>query len=218
MRIQLVFLGKTRNPHFKALLEGLSPVPPIPAEIRTRWRARAREIGADALHAELAERDAEMAARLRPSDRQRIVRALEVLEATGASLADWQRQPGKGVLDATAAVRLVVTREREDLALRCEARFDAMMAAGALDEVRRLEALRLDPELPVMGALGVRPLMEHLAGRLSLEDAVSEAKAESRRYAKRQMTWLRRNMIAWQSIPEKETERILAGDVTLIYY
>ena len=136
-----------------------------------------------------------MAARLMPTDPQRIVRALEVLESTGRSLAAWQREPGTPVLEEARTTRLLVMPDRASHAAAIDARFDAMMAAGALEEVRALLALGLSDELPVMRALGVAPLAAHARGTMPLKEAVAAAKAETRQYAKRQMTWLRRNMI-----------------------
>ena len=186
--------------YFKALLEGLSPVPEIPAEIRVHWRAEAKRLGGPQLHAELRARDHVMAARLAPGDTQRITRALEVLAATGRSLADWQAIPGEPVFDAASTERLVVTLPRASLHERCDRRFDQMMSQGALDEVRGLRALNLDPALPVMGALGVRPLLRHLAGEIDLATAIEAGKRETRQYVKRQETWLKREMIAWMAI------------------
>jgi len=183
--------------YFKALLEGLSPVPPIPDEIRVRWRYRAEAEGAAALHRVLAGRDPEMAAKLKPTDPQRIVRALEVLEATGRSLAAWQREPGRAVLDEDACECLVLRPERAELYRRCDRRFDTMMAAGALDEVRALAALELDPALPIMRALGVRPLLRHVRGEIGFDEALTMAKAETRQYAKRQATWINGHMMSW---------------------
>jgi tRNA dimethylallyltransferase len=192
--------------YFKTLTEGLSPIPAIPDAIRVRWRAEALRIGAAGLHKILAARDSEMAARLEPTDPQRIVRALEVLEATGRSLADWQRIPGVPIVREADTVRLVVSPERDALYERIEARFDAMMEAGALDEVAALSKLGLDPALPAMRALGVRPLMQLLAGETEHEEAVTSAKAETRQFAKRQLTWLRGNMSAWKWLQAQETE------------
>ncbi|HVY41653.1 MAG TPA: tRNA (adenosine(37)-N6)-dimethylallyltransferase MiaA [Hyphomicrobiaceae bacterium] len=186
--------------YFKALLEGLSPIPAIPAPIRAHWRSEAERLGAAALHAVLAEKDPEMAARLSATDTQRITRALEVLDATGRSLADWQREAGRPVLDPDETDRYLVMLDRETLYARCDRRFDAMMAGGALQEVRHLLELDLDPELPILGALGVRPLADLLAGRCSAEAAAAQVKAETRQYAKRQLTWLRRNMSAWSAM------------------
>lgn len=195
--------------YFKALLEGLSPIPDIPNTIRARWRQAAETEGAAGLHAILAVRDPDMAARLSPSDPQRLVRALEVLEATGRSLADWQAEPGAGVAGMDDALKFVIAPERADVTARSDARLDAMIAADALDEVAALRALALDPGLPAMRALGVRPLMAYLAGELTLEAAVDRAKTETRRYAKRQMTWLRGNMISWDWLSKQFSERLL---------
>jgi tRNA dimethylallyltransferase len=186
--------------YFKALLEGLSPIPPIPSEVRSHWRAEAARRGAEALHGELRDRDPETAARLRPSDPQRVVRALEVLEATGRPLSYWQNLPGVPVIQAGNCLRLVVSPERDEVYRRCDARFEGMIEKGAVEEVRALAGQGLDPALPVMRALGVRPLLQYVQGELELDRAVTAAKLETRQYVKRQQTWLRRNMIAWKSI------------------
>ena len=186
--------------YFKALLEGLSPVPEVAPRVRARWRSQAERVSAETLHRELAIRDPVTARRLQPGDRQRVLRALEVIDATGRSLTDWHREPSVHVLNAADVQLLVVLPERDTLYRRCDARFDAMMRAGALDEVRRLAALGLAGDLPIMGALGVSPLAAHLAGRQSLEDAATQAKAQTRQYAKRQLTWLRKHMMSWRVV------------------
>jgi tRNA dimethylallyltransferase len=192
--------------YFKALLEGLSPIPPIDDAIREHWRAEAERRGAADLHRELSTRDATMAARLAPADTQRIVRALEVFEQTGRSLADWQKVQGVPVIEEDETVRLLMTLDRTTLHARADGRFDRMMASGALDEARALDALRLDPALPAMRAIGVRPLLSIVRGEESLDAAVEAAKVETRQYVKRQETWLKRNMITWKSISEKYME------------
>lgn len=197
--------------YFKALTEGLSPIPAIPDDIRSYWRARAVEEGAAALHAVLKQRDAEMAARLQETDPQRIVRALEVLEATGISLARWQEQPGEPVLSIDPERAFVVTRDRAELRSRCDARFDAMVREGALEEVRKLRALGLSSDLPAMRAIGVGPLIALIDGRLTQEEAAEAVQAETRQYVKRQETWIRRNMITWNSISEQEMTTIAAS-------
>jgi tRNA dimethylallyltransferase len=195
--------------YFKALLEGLSPIPASDPEVRAYWRTQAARRPALELHALLAERDPEMAARLMPTDPQRIVRALEVLDSTGRSLAQWQCAPGRPVLSEAGTLRLLVLPDRADHGALIDARFDAMLAAGALDEVRALLAQGLSGELPVMRALGVAPLARHLAGALSQEEAVATAKADTRKYAKRQLTWLRRNMIAWNVVDKQYMESFM---------
>lgn len=202
--------------YFKVLLEGLSPIPAVDPDVRGHWRAQAATLPAPELHAILRDRDPEMASRLMPTDPQRIVRALEVLESTGRSLADWQRQPGQPVLAEDRTARLLVLPERATHARIIDSRFDAMIAAGALDEVRALLGLRLSQDLPIMRAHGVPPLAAHLAGELALADAVTRAKIETRQYAKRQATWLRRNMRAWKPIIEQQMESIGADIMAVI--
>ena len=200
--------------YFKALLEGLSPVPPIDPAVRARWRAEAAARPAPELHAVLAARDPEMAARLMPTDPQRIVRALEVLESTGCSLADWQRESGTPVLGEADTVRLLVVPDHATHAQTIAARFDAMLAAGALQEVEAMVSLGFSGELPIMRALGIAPLAAHVAGRMSLEDAARSAKTETCQYAKRQMTWLRRKMISWMHIETQQIERFSSKDLS----
>ena len=154
--------------YFKALTQGLSAVPPTPPEIRAAVRARIEAQGAPALHAELARRDPEWRRGCGPPTRCGSRRALEVLEATGRSLADWHRDGMPAVLDPKRADRRVPDAERAELYRRIDARFDAMLAGGALDEVRALDARRLDPLLPAMKAHGVPWLRRHLAGEISL--------------------------------------------------
>jgi tRNA dimethylallyltransferase len=168
------------------------------------------------LHALLALRDPETAKRLMPTDPQRIVRALEVLESTGRPLSDWQHTPGEPVLAEADTVRLVVLPEREAMMQTIERRFDAMLDEGAPDEVRALMALGLSRELPVMRALGVAPLVACLEGRMTPEAAAAQAKADTRQYAKRQLTWLRRNMIAWQHVDAQQMQRIDISNISFI--
>ena len=186
--------------YFKALLEGLSPVPAVPDDIRRHWRTEVLRLGPAPLHAILAERDPVMARRLLPTDPQRIARALEVLDATGRSLAGWQAIKGEPVLQADSVRRLCLRPERAWLQARCDQRFDQMMEAGGLDEVRALDRLALDPKLPIMRALGVRPLLRSVRGELPLREAIAAGKAETRRYIKRQETWFNSHMIAWNNL------------------
>jgi tRNA dimethylallyltransferase len=202
--------------YFKALLQGLAPVPAADPAVRAFWRAEAARRPATELHALLGARDPEIARRLMPADKQRIVRALEVLESTGKSLAQWQREPGTPVLREGEAIRLLVMPERQAQNAAIDARFDAMLAAGALDEVRRLVARGFSTELPIMRALGVAPLAAHLSGALGLNEAAAIAEADTRKYAKRQLTWFRRNMIAWRYVSAQDLERITAGDLSFI--
>ena len=195
----LVIAGGT-GLYFKALTEGLSPVPDIPAEIRERWRAEGLRSPPECLHSELARRDPEMAARLRPSDPQRILRALEVVEATGQSLGEWQKVAGEPLIGEDEAERLYISPPRAELYARCNARFDQMIENGALEEVKALMALDLPQDRPALRAHGVPSLSAYLRGELSFSAALERAKTDTRNYAKRQATWARRNMISWQMI------------------
>ncbi len=185
-----IFVGGT-GLYFTALVEGLSQMPQIPAEVRQRWRDRLAAEGAAALHRVLAERDPPGAARLSPADGQRIVRALEVLDASGRPIAAWQSARARPLVERASARMVVVEPPRELLAARIARRLRAMVEEGALDEVRALTAMRLDPALPAMKAIGVREFAAHLTGETSLEEALEEAAAATRRYAKRQSTWFR---------------------------
>jgi tRNA dimethylallyltransferase len=183
--------------YFKALTQGLSAVPPTPPEVRAAVRARCDTDGAEALHAELTRRDPVMAERLMPGDRMRIARALEVLESTGRSLADWQRDGMPAMLDADTAVSFFLVVDRVELARRIDVRFDAMLETGALDEVRALAGRHLDPMLPAMKAHGVPWLRRYLTGEITLAEAADGGKADTRRYTKRQVTWFRHQMPGW---------------------
>ncbi len=185
--------------YFKALTEGLSPMPAISPAVRRHWREAAAHAAPGELHAALASRDPSMAARFEPADHQRIVRALEVLDETGRSLADWQAGPGRPLVVAADATRILVSRARDELRQRCDQRFDQMIARGALEEVR---ALQLSPDMPAMRAIGVAPLAAHLRGELSLDEAIARGKAQTRQYVKRQETWARRYMADWQESKE----------------
>ena len=181
--------------YFKGLTQGLSNVPPIPEDIRANIRARMEAQGPATLHAELSRRDPSM--QLKPGDRTRIARALEVLEATGRTLAEWHREGLPPLIDAASAVKVFVTPDRSELRSRIGTRFDAMLAAGALDEVRALSRRKLDPLLPAMKAHGVPWLVRHLAGGIALEEAAERGKADTRRYVKRQFTWARHQLPDW---------------------
>jgi tRNA dimethylallyltransferase len=137
-----------------------------------------------------------MAARLAASDRQRVTRALEVVDATGRSLLAWQREAQEGAaLEGVDVERIFMDVPREELHERAEQRFERMMAEGALEEARAL--MHLDPSLPVMKAIGLPELIAHLKGDISLEEAVARAKAATRQFIKRQGTWWRGQMKHW---------------------
>ena len=180
--------------YFRALTDGLAPVPEVPAAGRAAARACHARLGGAAFHAELAGRDPEMAARLEPGDSQRLARAWEVIEATGVSLAEWQRRQGPAAGFGGPVLALVLAPPRPALYAVCDARFLAMVERGALAEVAALEALGLDRGLPAMKAVGVRELGRHLGGEASLDEAIAAAQQATRNYAKRQLVWFRRQM------------------------
>jgi tRNA dimethylallyltransferase len=180
--------------YFNALTRGIAAVPPIPADIRDEMRARLASDGVAALHDELKQRDPAAAARLMPGDRARVTRALEVVLATGRSLLDWHEDNKPPGLDAAGAAKIFLMPERDELLRRIDARFDAMMAAGALEEVRALAARDLNPNLPAMKAHGVPWLIRHLRGEIPFEQAVEQAKRDTRQYTKRQATWFRNRL------------------------
>jgi tRNA dimethylallyltransferase len=180
--------------YFSTLTRGIAAVPPIAAEIRREVRGRLAAEGVAALHAELSKRDPTTAARLKPGDRARITRALEVVLATGRSLTQWHEDNTPARVDLAGAAKVFLMPNRDELGLRIDARFDAMMAAGALEEVRALAARNLDPNLPAMKAHGVPWLICHLKGEIAMAEAVAQAKRDTRRYTKRQATWFRNQL------------------------
>jgi tRNA dimethylallyltransferase len=180
--------------YLRALQEGLADIPSVPDAVRAAAVARHRSMGGVAFKAELARRDPVSAARLHANDSQRLIRAWEVFEATGRSLVEWQADAGAGP-PPFRFLNLVLLPPRTALYARADARFDGMLAAGALAEVAALLALGYAPGLPVMKALGVPELADHLAGRRSLAEAAEAARQSTRRYAKRQFTWLRNQLL-----------------------
>jgi tRNA dimethylallyltransferase len=197
--------------YFRALTKGLAEIPAVPAAARQAAAAAYERLGEVAFREALAARDPAAAARIAPGDRQRLLRAYEVAEATGRALTDWQA-------GTTAPLRpdqwrgVVLEPDRKTLYARCDARLSAMVEAGALDEVCTLIDRRLDPLAPVMKAVGVRELAAHLRGDLTLAEAVALAQKETRRYAKRQLTWFRNQTPDWNRLrDEKDVERFVAA-------
>jgi tRNA dimethylallyltransferase len=203
--------------YLRSLLHGLAPVPEIPASVREAARQRLVELGKAAFHAELARRDPGMADRIRPSDPQRMVRAWEVLEATGRSLADWQaRRDGARAQDGPRFLTLVLMPARAPLYAACDARFRAMIEQGALAEAAALQSL--DPDLPAGKALGLRELLGHIRGEYALEAAIAAAQQATRRYAKRQMTWFRHQVPEGSQLaPTAPLEQFSERIITEIY-
>lgn len=197
--------------YFKALTQGLADIPAADEGLRTALRARAEAEGAPALHAELASRDPAAATRLAPNDAPRILRALEVLETTGETIgALWAST--KPALGREAWSGVALTPDREALYATIGARFDGMLAQGGLEEVRALAVRSLDPALPAMKAHGAPALMAHLRGELSLDEAAEIAKRDTRRYAKRQFTWIAGQMPDWPRIAASD----LASRITAV--
>jgi tRNA dimethylallyltransferase len=207
-----IFIGGT-GLYFKALTAGLSVVPPIPAEVREDVRARLERNGVEALHAELARRDSRAAERLNLRDRTRVARALEVVEATGRSLLDWHREGQPPLLPKDSFRAVFLAPERDELYARIDARFDAMLGSGALREVERLAARQLDPLLPAMKAHGVPALIRHLRGEMSLDEAATIGRADTRHYAKRQFTWFRHQLPEFEWVKPEEARGWLAAIV-----
>lgn len=185
-----IFVGGT-GLYFRALTQGMSRMPEVPDAVRAKWRAAAKEEGPAALHRLLRECDPAAAAAIRPTDAQRIVRALEVFEASGKPISHWQGTAGEPVVDAATARMFVIDPDRAELGRRIARRFDAMVEEGAVEEARALAALDLDPALPAMKAIGVRELLAADRGEIGMAEAVERATTATRQYAKRQMTWFR---------------------------
>jgi tRNA dimethylallyltransferase len=208
-----IFVGGT-GLYFRALTEGISEMPEIPPEIRERWRYRLAEEGPAKLHRILMHEDGECALVLRASDGQRIVRALEVLEASGRSILAWQAEQGEPLIDAASARLFVIDAERELLVERIERRFDTMLENGALEEVRALAAMNLSDDLPAIKAIGFRELNAADSGHLTFEEAIYRAKVATRQYAKRQATWFRNQLSPlWQRLSMEKNDTL--GDLKL---
>ena len=206
-----VFVGGT-GLYFKALTQGLSLIPPVPEEVRAGLRARVRDVPHSELYNELMRRDPASAAKVRPSDRQRVLRALEVFEATGKSLVSFHATRALPVLDVKDIFAFVLATEREALKARIDARFEVMLQAGALQEAAVLRERRLDPALPVMRAHGVPHLIAHLNGEISFAEAARRAKLDTCRYAKRQLTFARHQLASFRWLTAQETETLALAE------
>ncbi|WP_374472972.1 tRNA (adenosine(37)-N6)-dimethylallyltransferase MiaA [Phenylobacterium sp.] len=199
--------------YFRALTQGLAEIPQVPAEVRAQAAADFDLMGESAFRGRLGAHDPAAAIRIAPGDRQRLCRAWEVYAATGVPLTDWQRT-GDPALPAGAWRALALEPPREALYARCDARLEAMVREGAVDEVAALLARKLDADLPAMKAVGVREFAAFLRGETSLAEAVARAQMETRRYAKRQTTWMRGQMAGWPRLdaeaPEDQWRQFLA--------
>lgn len=194
--------------YLKALLEGLAPIPDVPAKFRQQATALHQELGGEKFREHLTTLDEDAAARIAPGDTQRLIRACEVVLATGRPLSDWQKDhPAEPPLRADFCV-IVLSPEREILYQGVNERFAWMMQNGALDEVRALDELALDAALPAMKAVGVPELRKFLAGRCDLQSASDDAQRATRQFAKRQMTWLRNQLKADLALSAQYSESL----------
>ena len=187
-----------------ALTQGLSDIPPVPDDIRAEVRAISDTEGADGLRARLAPHDPELAERLGTGDKQRLARAYEVWLATGRPLSDFQSERQPPVLKEGEWTGFALTPPRAALYKKIDRRFEGMLMQGAVEEARALVARDLNPELPAMKALGMPSIAAFVRGEISAEEAAESAKRESRRYAKRQFTWIGRQFPFWPRIPSPE--------------
>ncbi|MFN3312871.1 MAG: tRNA (adenosine(37)-N6)-dimethylallyltransferase MiaA [Hyphomonas sp.] len=187
-----------------ALTQGLSDIPPVPEEIRAEVRAISETEGAEGLRRRLMPHDPDLAERLGSGDRQRLARAYEVWLATGRPLSDFQTERQPAVLKDGEWMGIALTPPRAALYRKIDRRFEGMLMQGAMAEARALVARNLDPELPCMKALGMPSLAAFVRGEISAEEAAESAKRDSRRYAKRQFTWIGRQFPFWPRIPSTE--------------
>jgi tRNA dimethylallyltransferase len=202
-----IFVGGS-GLYFNTLTEGLSPIPDISPHVREALEKRLAEIGLPAFFAEYSEKDPETFSGLKPNDKQRIFRAACVFVASGRGLKKWQEIKGTSPLEALDVGRFVLAPGREWLHERITKRFYEMLAQGAIEEARALTSL--DPTLPAARALGLPQLHAHLCGEIDLAEAENQAVAETRRYAKRQMTWFRRFMADWKWLENGNLRNIMS--------
>lgn len=201
-----IFVGGT-GLYFKVLTEGLSDMPSVPRAVREKARGLLETIGNVAFHAALAERDPEIATQLRPSDRQRMLRAFEVFEASGTPLSHWQKRAGTPVFSGLKLATFVLEVPRAVLHERIESRFRAMFAAGAMAEA--LALADLDPALPATKIIGRRELLALHRGELGKDQALAQAVAATRQYAKRQDTWFRNQLASWRRIDATDDRNLI---------
>ncbi|MBL1241650.1 MAG: tRNA (adenosine(37)-N6)-dimethylallyltransferase MiaA [OCS116 cluster bacterium] len=203
--------------YFTSLVDGISPIPDIAPDIRTHWRAQE-----DGLHQALIKIDPTLADRLEPNDKQRIIRGLEVFHSTGRTLSDWQaNEPLKQFLppiDGLQLHKFTLQPERQYLYDRINQRFDMMVELGGIEEVKALMAMGLPSDMTALKAIGVRQINQALIGNVSMDEAIEKSKTESRRYAKRQMTWQKGNLITYNSVTEQQSERKLVNILSKISF
>lgn len=207
-----IFVGGS-GLYLKALTQGLSAIPAIPPDIRQRIRAEAEGRTAQDLHAQLQQADPVMASRLRPTDPQRIIRALEIMSATGCSLSSYQERRETPIVSGWQVTSAVLAPDRPALNAAIARRADDMMRTGALAEVQRLQLRTLDPALPAMRALGVPPLLAQLRGDLTEAEAIDQVKLSTRRYAKRQVTFARHNLPRFREVAPDEAYDVIISEL-----
>lgn len=196
--------------YLTALTEGLADIPPPSPAVRAAAQAQLDALGVAGLAAEIAARDPATFAALDSANPARLLRAWEVLEQTGEGLAAWRARTAPPLIALADARAMVLTPDRAALYARCDARFAAMLAGGALDEARAMAALTLPASAPALRALGARELIAHLRGETTLDAAAEAARQATRNYAKRQMTWFRNRMIAWRTLNAQQSCDFLA--------
>ncbi len=209
-----IFVGGT-GLYFSALTEGLSPIPDISPEIREQVEGLWSQDDGGTVRERLGLVDPVLVNRVRETDSQRLKRGLEVYLGTGRCLSEWQAEPKVRPTDANFG-KIVLSCDRTWLYERCNRRFDLMLEEGAMDEVKDLLSLELPANLPIMKALGVPQLAEIAQGRCDFESGVEVAKRDTRRFAKRQMTWFRNQMIAWNEINAQQTESEIGNFLSII--
>ncbi len=197
-----IFVGGT-GLYFEALLGGLADIPEIPSDIRAKWRTLLEENGLDSLRRELKSKDPDLPPDFK-NDRQRVLRALEVLDATGHPLSWWHGRSVRAPSLEGSVIKFVVAPPRRLLHEKIEARAWAMIDNGAIEEVRKLISLKYDDQLPIMKAIGVRELRAVLDHELSIDEALERICTQTRRYAKRQITWSRGRMTDWHWVASPE--------------
>ena len=203
-----IFVGGT-GLYFDVLTKGLSPIPAVPLDVREATRRHFEAIGREAFYTELAQRDPMTASKLRISDTQRLLRAMDVLEATGRPLLEWQMMSGEPLLSRVSVARFVLAPPREVLTERIERRFQNMVEKGAIDEARAL--MGLAPDLPAARALGLPQLWRYLRGETSLEEAIRATQLATGQYVKRQLTWFRNRMGNWKWLETGELSNFISS-------
>lgn len=201
-----IFVGGT-GLYLLSLIQGLSDIPPVPEEVRQEVKDIFRSEGVEGLFARVSKVDAASAERIGTGDKQRLSRALEIWLATGRAMTSFQNARAKPALREGGWLGIALTPPRARLYRRIDRRFSSMMVEGAMEEAKALVEQGLDPELPAMKAHGMPWLAAYIRGEISADEAAENAKRDTRRYAKRQFTWIARQFPFWPRIPSLQTDR-----------